>query len=69
MSDPDDIRRGTLKIAWTDSSADTGEAVSVACARCSGGVGMLCDACNVEVVVAALDTLRETSWPDPAELT
>lgn len=41
------------------------EAASVACRRCSGGSGLLCDRCTVEVVVAALDTVRETAWPEP----
>lgn len=65
MSDPDDIRRGTLKVAWSDSGADLGETVSASCARCSGGVGMLCDKCVLEVAAAAIRTLEEAP-SDPA---
>lgn len=46
-------------------SSEQFHAESVSCARCSGGAGMLCDQCTIEVTVAALDTVRETNWPDP----
>ena len=52
-------------IQW-DREAHRAQVVS--CRRCSGGYGMLCDACALEVVVAALDTVRETSWPEPPEI-
>lgn len=41
------------------------EAVSLSCARCSGGVGLLCDKCVLEVAAAAIRTLEEAP-SDPA---
>lgn len=50
------------------AAQELAQAESISCRRCSGGDGMLCDQCGLEVVAAALDTVRETNWPEPPEI-
>jgi hypothetical protein len=46
---------------------EAGTATTLDCARCSGGSGLICDACNVAVNLAAIRDACPESHPLPEE--